>query len=95
MEELVLWDSAKIAEHVKQAELHTPPPCNPQKMLSRWLLFMFLLHGIMTGTSRQLSRESCLGRLINPVGYLCLGKPISKVSLMAGDQDMLASVTPG
>jgi hypothetical protein len=48
---------------------------------------MFLLHGIMTGTSRQLSRESCLGRLITPVGYLCLGKHISKVRLMAGDQD--------
>jgi hypothetical protein len=51
-----------------QSRVGTVPSCNPQKMLSRWLLFMLLLHGIMTGTPRQLSRERCLGRLINPVG---------------------------
>jgi hypothetical protein len=43
-----------------------------------------------TGTPCQRSRESCLRRLSHPMGYLCLGQPTTKVSLIPGDQDILA-----
>jgi hypothetical protein len=39
---------------------------------------------------RRVSRERCLGRIINPVGQLGSGKHIAEVRLIAGDQDMLA-----
>ena len=39
---------------------------------------------------RRVSRERCLGRMINPIDYLCPGKHIAKVRLIAGDRDMRA-----
>jgi hypothetical protein len=39
---------------------------------------------------RQVLRERCFGRIINPVRQLCRGKHVAEVSLIAGDQDMLA-----
>ena len=42
-----------------------------------------------TDTPRQVSRERCLGWIIDPVGQLRPGKHIAEVRLVAGDQDML------